>query len=1770
MNKRINDARQTVAGVPTTTTQPTMSQGSWELDTSKEAYLPAFMKKQGEPEMKEDNEFLRAIRNQPTPEEQAQAQKRLQQRMDEYDYAKATDKQLRNTGKYFSWEAPTVARDENGEMILGEDGKPLVGRTTDEARVGTHQQVAEEQAEWDNLTEQEKRERLKDLQLQDEELDYKEPNTLESLGKKLGAGVINLGAGFLKMMEELSSGMIVEDASSPTGYTRTPDFDPNSDDPMTSGIRNMGEYAERLSREGDARKGKSFTDLIVSGDLTGVLQKGMGVAAESAPMMLSTFNPYTMIANAISMAGNNYWQETMENPEIPAYKRAMYAAGTAAIEQLVEKYAEPVFKYTGGIGKKATKEAVQKATKEARETIAKRITNVLKDASGEGIEEVVTNFGNDALGSALDMMDKESNYGIVAQWEELKKKNPNATIGDFALQKADEVMNAYLGGALAGAYTSSSMQASVAGLRYALGGNVSAEDIAKNPRTINPIEMDVAQTYDKGHALETPEEKQDAKMNLDDKADALLQFADESTLNALDEDGIGTLKEIMARDDWSDEQKQAALDYVNAKATYEGMIDRVKDDIETEVADSDAAIDRRVASQEQGGDGMIHPATMAKDNRQVDIISGNVVMSDDGSMVDTQKSDKDIIVRDRQTGKVEFANPKEIKSVEAPIDAEALKASERERITNEKAQAASNAIDGVLPMQQGDQYTLTYNGEQHQVQVVQDNGDGTVSVIIDGAKEPQDMAKEQLQDLANQSNRARLEQSRQQAQQQAPVEETPTETPTTTAAEIQEATPEEAPTEAAPEEAPKLEGNGLRKDMPMREDGNPAFMEVTPERTQQFLYGEESGMTEDEATQFVDKNIAAAEKALEEVKKGAPEVGTDFAKFKAEKAAYQQQLDAAQAAVDYWNNVKAARQAAMAAPVAQQAPVEQNAPEAVQPSEVESNATPIETTQETAPEASVESAEEKPTTRLKGSGLKSEEQIAEEQKKKEEQKAAEKKKEEEKKAKRQEKFRKRAESWSKKTGVKVNIIDNVDDVENAEAKAAIKKGRKVKGWWQQSNNEIYIYLPNMESMDDVDETFIHEAVAHRGLRHLLGEEEFGKLCDKVFEAMSPKAKARELKYVGVSEKDIKEGKYTDKQKRAAADEYMAKMSEHTDLNPTLWEQICNWIREALGRTIDVDKVKMSNESIQRLIRASYAHYQAEAKKAAAENLEEQGMAVDTERGDVRFAVADVLKGDDIDKVTKELMDVTGRSESTVKKWLKAEQSLAKIILDDDNVAFLDLQVDESVPSIWNNADYPQGTVEFSNICRKRLPLTMIYQKLQKEFPNLVFDAKTLESIRGILKENGVDVACGLCFVEDRRQLLGEIGKGFIDMLQGKNNFVNDNQNKALNKLRESGDEYVPNLYELLTLDGMKKLRREHPSVAQAFIEYNNARGMQAGRLFQAYSAYHREILKYNKAKVRSINNNGGLRIFSFSDFEAHHLIDLVQVLTDCAAKGIKVQGYTKVPEFANAVKDTGMKLNRSLIAKGKGYVDEDYVPADNEAVSPNVINGKRLLLDCVEGIDVNHPDFFDSTDNKNVGNILVGINDEQIHMAMEDPFVDYIIPFHTGLSKDILKQKNIGEWVNYKLMQLEKVDNGRGGLTNAPHHGINIYTDVLPRGEELIGHPIKNARDFQMAFFKACEEKGFVPRFEKFINRGKNGEYVYTKGYEKLLLDFKLFDKNGKIVPQEAVVPVFDDKVNKRILEDYVKGEKEKAPNDKLYDKVKEGLGLDGDVRFREGDRESR
>ena len=351
------------------------------------------------------------------------------------------------------------------------------------------------------------------------------------------------------------------------------------------------------------------------------------------------------------------------------------------------------------------------------------------------------------------------------------------------------------------------------------------------------------------------------------------------------------------------------------------------------------------------------------------------------------------------------------------------------------------------------------------------------------------------------------------------------------------------------------------------------------------------------------------------------------------------------------------------------------------------------------------------------------------------------------------------------------------------------------------------------------------------------------------------------------------------------------------------------------------------------------------------------------------------------------------------EWLKAETSMASLILNPKYSQYLDYEADPSEVAIKKNADYPQGTVDFSNICKKRRAFTEVMGRVLRNFPNHVFMATDLAKIRTIMAEEGMEVACAICYVEDRRQLDSIVGQNFLDSLElyrqgsktrpdGKP--FNAQQIKAF-KLIE-GDSYTPSVYELVTLEGRNELKAKNPNMEAAWVTFNNARGMQSVRLLTNEAEYTRQILKYNKNTVKSKNDLGGLRIYSFSDMEMFHLIDIIQVLTDSAAVGLKVQGYTKVNEYAKAVKDTGEKLNRSLIPKGDlGY---------------HIKNGKVVLdYDTVEGIDINHPDFFDSTDNPNVGNIVIGINETQIRGAMVDEFIDYIIPFHTGQSKEVLGDK---------------------------------------------------------------------------------------------------------------------------------------------------------------------
>ena len=518
---------------------------------------------------------------------------------------------------------------------------------------------------------------------------------------------------------------------------------------------------------------------------------------------------------------------------------------------------------------------------------------------------------------------------------------------------------------------------------------------------------------------------------------------------------------------------------------------------------------------------------------------------------------------------------------------------------------------------------------------------------------------------------------------------------------------------------------------------------------------------------------------------------------------------------------------------------------------------------------------------------------------------------------------------------------------------------------------------------------------------------------------------------------------------------------------------------------------------------------------------------------------------------------TGRSIEDARKWVNSEIAIANIVMN--HPEFLDFEADDRYEAIKKNSDYPQGTVDLSNLCPKRTEFTAMFDMLQKKYPNKLFTASDVAAMRSILKKRGITVACGACFVEDRRQLLGEIADTYIGMwkeavetgkpLQKTNasgNKVTLTVTAALAKqygLKKGSDilatdKYIPTQYDLTTYEGFKLLEKNHPTIAMGFNRYNNSRGQQAGRLIEGRAEYNRQILGWSPTKVKSVNNNGGLRIFSFSDFEVVHLLDLVQVILDCSAMGVKIQGYTKIPSFARLIRETGIKINRSLIPKGQTGL--------------KTVNGKQVLdYDTTEGIDINDENFIDERDNPNVGNILIGINPTQIGIAMLDDFVDYIIPFHTNKSKDICKALGLAEWVNYKESQHEKdVDTGK-----ASKHNVNIYTEVIGKY-----HPT-NKVEFVDAFLKVCKAQKKIPRYSEFLNKEYKADgaysdeygsydFTYREGYHKLLVDFKMFDHNGNILPQGEITPNLDD----AFMAELLKGEVDKKQNYEFPKEVYEQL----------------
>ena len=180
---------------------------------------------------------------------------------------------------------------------------------------------------------------------------------------------------------------------------------------------------------------------------------------------------------------------------------------------------------------------------------------------------------------------------------------------------------------------------------------------------------------------------------------------------------------------------------------------------------------------------------------------------------------------------------------------------------------------------------------------------------------------------------------------------------------------------------------------------------------------------------------------------------------------------------------------------------------------------------------------------------------------------------------------------AEKLGVKVDFIDS-----GIPERLSGKKGA-----YNERTGEITIIVPNHEDVADMEETLLHEAVGHNGLRSVFGDD-FDSFLSEVYRNASPEQRrgmvmnAREYGITRPGALNV------------GVEEYLADMAETTDFDNAarkLWDFVVSGLR-GLARRLGFD-VRLGDAEIRYMLRTSYDNLVAgntpierEARRAALE------------------------------------------------------------------------------------------------------------------------------------------------------------------------------------------------------------------------------------------------------------------------------------------------------------------------------------------------------------------------------------------------------------------------------------------------------------------------------------------------------------------------------------------------------------------------------------------
>ena len=135
-----------------------------------------------------------------------------------------------------------------------------------------------------------------------------------------------------------------------------------------------------------------------------------------------------------------------------------------------------------------------------------------------------------------------------------------------------------------------------------------------------------------------------------------------------------------------------------------------------------------------------------------------------------------------------------------------------------------------------------------------------------------------------------------------------------------------------------------------------------------------------------------------------------------------------------------------------------------------------------------------------------------------------------------------------------------------------------KGYFNTKTGEIVICTENAASIADAIQTILHESVAHKGLRQLMGDK-FNEFINRVYNSLDAETKAKV---------DALATEHYNGNTAVAMEEYMASLAETEDFaNNSVWEKIKSIFEDIINTILGRNDIKIGDNELRYILRASY-------------------------------------------------------------------------------------------------------------------------------------------------------------------------------------------------------------------------------------------------------------------------------------------------------------------------------------------------------------------------------------------------------------------------------------------------------------------------------------------------------------------------------------------------------------------------------------------------------